>query len=142
MSDTLAGVVRLDREFRGRLAVVGVGETNYNHDYRAARQAGPSYVPPDAMSLGRRAFERAVADSGLGRQDIDGLCASFPYGGAGPAAFAAALGLAPRHVMVRWRDDALAGRRRGAGRGPLPYHGSGPFAAIPGDRPAVWRADI
>ncbi len=38
----------------------------------------------DATSLGRLAFDRALQDSGLRRQDIDGLCASLPYGGAEP----------------------------------------------------------
>src|SRR6185437_15480946 len=47
----------------------------------------------------RRAFGRALADSGLARHDIDGLCASFPYGGPEPAQFAAALGLSVRHAM-------------------------------------------
>jgi acetyl-CoA acetyltransferase len=78
---------------------VGVGDTDYGDDYRAARAGGRDYVPPDATSLGRLAFERALVDSGLCRQDIDGLCASLPYGGAEPAPFAAALGLGPRHVM-------------------------------------------
>jgi len=89
-----------DRSASGRIAVVGVGETDYGHDYRAARAGGPGYVAPDAVTLGRRAFERALGDSGLRREEVDGLCASFPYGGPDPAAFAAALGLAPRHVMA------------------------------------------
>lgn len=99
MSNTFVGAVALDSAVSGHVAVVGVGETDYGDDYRAARSAGTAYTPPDAETLGRRAFERALADSGVGRGDIDGLCASFPYGGAEPSAFAAALGLAPRHVM-------------------------------------------
>lgn len=99
MSDTLVAEVALDPAFSGCFAVVGVGETDYGDDYRAARSAAADYVPPDAERLGRRAFERALADSGLARSDIDGLCASFTYGGAEPGAFAAELGLKPRHVM-------------------------------------------
>jgi acetyl-CoA acetyltransferase len=89
----------LDPACSGRLAVVGVGETDYGDDYRAARAGDVDYRPPDAASLGRRAFERALADGGLQAHDVDGLCASFPYGGQEPGAFAAALGLEPRHVM-------------------------------------------
>jgi acetyl-CoA acetyltransferase len=100
MSDSSVGAVELDPVFSGRFAVAGVGETDYGEDYRAARSGAPGYTPPDAESLGSRAFERALADSGLERQDIDGLCASFTYGGAEPAVFAASLGLAPRHVMA------------------------------------------
>jgi acetyl-CoA acetyltransferase len=99
VTDTSAGVVDLDPAWSGRLAVVGVGDTDYGDDYRAARAGGNGYVPPDAVSLGRLAFERALADSGLQRDDVDGVCASLPYGGSEPSAFAAALGLAPRHVM-------------------------------------------
>ncbi len=99
MSDTFGQAAVLDPAASGQVAVVGVGETDYGADYRAARSAGDGFVPPDAEALGRRAFERALADSGLGRGDVDGLCASFPYGGAAPEAFAAALGVSPRHTM-------------------------------------------
>ncbi|MFI5047183.1 MAG: thiolase family protein, partial [Acidimicrobiia bacterium] len=75
------------------------GETDYGDDYRAARSRAAHDTPPDAETLGRRAFDRALADSGLERGDIDGLCASFTYGGAEPAEFARALGLTPRHAM-------------------------------------------
>ena len=99
MSDTFVAPVTLERGASGRVAVVGVGETDYGADYRAARSGDVDYVPEDAETLGRRAFGRALADSGLSLADIDGLCASFPYGGQEPAQFAAALGLTPRHVM-------------------------------------------
>jgi hypothetical protein len=36
------------------------------------------------MAERRRAFERGLADSGLQRSDIDGLSASFIYGGPQP----------------------------------------------------------
>ena len=99
MSDTFGQAAALDPAASGQVAVVGVGETDYGADYRAARSAADGFVPPDAETLGRRAFERALADSGLSRGDVDGLCASFPYGGTAPEAFAAALGVAPRHIM-------------------------------------------
>ncbi|MBO0729226.1 MAG: thiolase family protein [Acidimicrobiaceae bacterium] len=99
VSDAFVAAAELDPAQSGRYAVVGIGETDYGDDYRAARSGDESYVPPDAVSLGRRAFERALADSGLQRGDIDGLCASFTYGGCEPAALATALGLVPRHVM-------------------------------------------
>jgi acetyl-CoA acetyltransferase len=99
VSDTFVAPLTLDRAASGRFAVVGVGETDYGDDYRAARSGAVDRVLPDGESLGRRAFERALSDSGLARGDIDGLCASFTYGGPEPAQFAAALGLTPRHVM-------------------------------------------
>jgi acetyl-CoA acetyltransferase len=83
----------------GAYAIVGLGETDFGDDYRAARSGGPEYVAPDAETLGRRAFERALADSGLALQDVDGLCASFTYGGPEPASFAEMLGIEPRYVM-------------------------------------------
>jgi acetyl-CoA acetyltransferase len=99
VSDTFGATVDLDRAVSGRVAVVGLGETDYGDDYRAGRSGAADHVAPDAETLGRRAFERALEDSGLARGDVDGLCASFPYGGNEPAAFAADLGLTPRHVM-------------------------------------------
>jgi acetyl-CoA acetyltransferase len=98
-SDTYMAAVELDPAVGSRFAIVGVGETNYGDDYRASRSGAADRVPADAQSLGLRAFERALSDSGLSRADIDGVCASFPYGGNEPAAFAAALGLTPRFAM-------------------------------------------
>jgi acetyl-CoA acetyltransferase len=99
MSDMFEATASLDPGMSGRFAVVGVGETDYGDDYRRARSDAQDYVPPDGETLGRRAFERALADCGIVREEIDGLCASFTYGGIEPEAFAAALGLTPRHVM-------------------------------------------
>jgi acetyl-CoA acetyltransferase len=56
------------REMRDKVAIVGVGETDYGADYRGART--------DSYTLGLRAFQRALADSGLRKEDIDGLGAS------------------------------------------------------------------
>lgn len=91
--------VHLDPSASGRVAIIGLGETDYGADYRAARLKGPEYVAPDAESLACRAFERALSDSGLQREDIDGLCASFPYGGSTPSSFAAASQLKPGHTI-------------------------------------------
>ena len=89
----------LGPESASAYAVVGVGETDFGDDYRSARTGGSEYVAPDTETLGLRAFERALSDSGLTRQDVDGLCASYTYGGPEPASFAKTLGIEPRHLM-------------------------------------------
>ena len=99
MSDTHRVAAAIDKSVANQYAIVGVGETDYGADYRAGRAKAEGYVPPTAMSLGRIAFERALADSGLERGDIDGLCASFTYGGGSPDEFAAELGLTTTHTM-------------------------------------------
>jgi acetyl-CoA acetyltransferase len=53
-----------------QVAVVGVGETDYPADYRRAR-AGERYS--DAYGYATTAFRRALADAGVGREEIDGL---------------------------------------------------------------------
>ena len=53
-----------------QVAVVGVGETDYPHDYRRAR-AGERYS--DSYGYATTAFKRALADADLSRDDIDGL---------------------------------------------------------------------
>jgi len=98
MTDSLVPIEEVDPGLGGRFAVVGLGETDYGSDYRTARSGASDYVPPDAETLGGRAFERALADSGLDRSDVDGLCASFPYGGPDERSFAKTLGLKPRYV--------------------------------------------
>ncbi len=87
------------QELRGAAAIVGVGETDYHLDYKAARAKPPGYAAPTAESLAQTAFERALADSGLARQDIDGLSVSFLYGGPNAAELAPALGLQPRRLF-------------------------------------------
>lgn len=99
MSDTPLRLPDIPAQVAQRYAIVGVGETDYGDDYRAGRAGGAEYVPPDAESLARRAFDRALADSGLERGDIDGLCASFTYGGADPREVASQLGLEARFTM-------------------------------------------
>lgn len=83
-----------------KAAIVGVGETDYADDYRAARSRPPGYQPPGVEALVATAFERALDHAGLRRQDIDGLATSFIYGGPSPAETAGLLGLRPRLLMT------------------------------------------
>jgi len=87
------------RDMSRKAAIVGVGETDYRLDYRAARTKAPGYEPPTAESLAMTAFERALADSGLSRDHIDGLSVSFIYGGPSAGSMAHLLGLRPRHMI-------------------------------------------
>jgi acetyl-CoA acetyltransferase len=82
-----------------KAAIVGVGETDYPLDYKAARTKPEGYELPTPESLGKMAFERALADSGLKRSDIDGLSVSFTYGGPDARSMADMLGLKPRHLI-------------------------------------------
>ncbi len=88
------------RELSRKASVVGVGESDYAEDYRNLRKPPPGYQPPTTEELATKAFERALADSGLARGDIDGLTVSFTYGGPAPQDLAAQLGLAPRYCAV------------------------------------------
>jgi acetyl-CoA acetyltransferase len=85
------------REMSRKVAIVGVGETDYRLDYKAAREKAPGYEPPTLEYLGATAFERALADSGLQRGDIDGLAISHFQGGLSAESMAALLGLRPRY---------------------------------------------
>ena len=87
-------------ELSRRVGVIGVGETDYHADYAAERARAPGYQPPEVEDLAARAFERALADSGLRREDIDGIAVSFTYGGPPPEEMARLLGLKPRHAIV------------------------------------------
>lgn len=88
------------RELSRKASIVGVGETDYGDDYRAQRKPPPGYQPPTTEGLAALAFERALADSGLRREDIDGLSGSFTYGGPPPADLAALLGVKPRYNVA------------------------------------------
>lgn len=68
------------RELRASAAIVCFGETDYNIDYQAARAKGPGYEGHTSESLAVIAFEWALADRGLRREDIAGLSVSFLYG--------------------------------------------------------------
>jgi acetyl-CoA acetyltransferase len=76
-----------------------VGETDYHVDYQAERKRAPGYEPPHPEDLAAKAFERALADAGLAREDIDGISVSFTYGGPPPEEMARLLGLSPRYAI-------------------------------------------
>lgn len=58
-------------------AIVGVGESDYALDFAIARGRVPGAAPPDSQTLMIRAFERALADAGLTRGDVDGVLYSL-----------------------------------------------------------------
>jgi acetyl-CoA acetyltransferase len=97
------GAIRMpppDPALSRRVSIVGIGETDYAADYQAERKRPEGWVPQTAESLLATAFERALADSGLDRSDIDGLTTSFTYGGPPPEDVAKMLGLAPRFCQA------------------------------------------
>ena len=57
------------RELSGYVAVVGIGDTDYAKDYRKRGEAAPF----DSYGLAATAFKRALEDSGLKKEDIDGV---------------------------------------------------------------------
>lgn len=86
-------------ELSRKAAIVGIGETDYGIDYKAARARAPGYELPTPEALGITAFERALADSGLRREDIDGLTVSFLLGGPDAKTMAGMVGLNPRYCI-------------------------------------------
>ena len=88
------------RELSRKAAIVGLGETDYGKDYAAERAKAPGYEGPGLDSMCLLAFERALADSGLTRDDIDGLSGSFTFGGPDPAGLATMLGVRPRFAIT------------------------------------------
>ncbi len=100
MSEASAeGMPPADRSLARKAAIVGLGETDYAADYQAARIKAPGYALPSPESLATTAFERALADSGLDRDDIDGISVSFLYGGPDAATMGGMLGLRPRYAI-------------------------------------------
>ncbi len=87
------------KEMSGKVAIVGVGETDYGLDYLAERAREPGYEPPLPEDLAKLAFERALADSGLKHSQIDGISVSFTYGGPTPAEMAKIVGLSPGYLI-------------------------------------------
>lgn len=83
-----------------KASIVGIGETDYATDYQAERKRPEGWQPQTADTLLTTAFERALADSGLERSDIDGLALSFTYGGPPPEEVARQLGIAPRFCQA------------------------------------------
>ena len=104
-----AGFTKPDRELARTVSIVGVGDSDYAADYRASRAAGPGYVPPDDLSLATIAFERAVADSGLRREDVDGLNTCFMYAPADVGEVCSTLGIHPRYALAEGNimDDVI-----------------------------------
>jgi len=87
------------REMRNKAAIIGMGETDYHSDYLAARAKAPGYEPLTPEGLAKTAFERALADSGLSRKDIDGISVSYLYGGPSAAETAQMLGIDARYTV-------------------------------------------
>ena len=65
-----------------QVAVVGVGDTDYGADYEAAREARRAGRSErgmlDSYGLAAQAFRRALDDSGLKKEDIDGIAVGGP----------------------------------------------------------------
>lgn len=100
MSEASAeGMPPADRALSRKAAIVGLGETDYHLDYKAARTKPPGYELPTPEALATTAFERALADSGLTRADIDGVSVSFLYGGPDARTMGDMLGLQPRYAI-------------------------------------------
>ena len=99
-------------ELSRKSSIVGVGESDFHADYQAARAKTPGYEGHTSESLAVIAFERALADSGLTREDIDGLGVNYLYGGPSAEETAAMLGLKPKHIM---------GQSGGICAGPIPF---------------------
>jgi acetyl-CoA acetyltransferase len=55
--------------------IVGVGDTDYPHDWALCRQGS---ARTDAYGYAVTAFNRALADAGLTKQDVDGLFVGTP----------------------------------------------------------------
>jgi acetyl-CoA acetyltransferase len=89
-----------DRELSRRAAIVGVGNTDYGDDYRASRSNDPDYVRPTSVSLARTAFERALADARLDREDVDGLGLCLLYGSEDVQTMIDVLGIEPRLARI------------------------------------------
>ena len=89
-----------DRALSRRASIVGIGETDYGDDYQAERKRSEGWEPPTEESLLTTAFERALTDSGLRREDIDGLTTSFTYGGPPAGDVARMLGLDVRFAQA------------------------------------------
>ncbi len=100
MFDVAAAVIpTASTELSRRAAIVGIGETDFHLDYGKARRPPPGYEPPTPEALVQTAFERALADANLSRENIDGLSVSFTYGGPESAAVARLLGITPKYLI-------------------------------------------
>jgi len=70
------------RQVSEQVAIVGVGDTDYAKDYEAARiarQEGREEIGAlDSYGLAALAFRRALQESGLKKEDIDGIAVGGP----------------------------------------------------------------
>lgn len=71
-ADKQALVERRTAALRERVAVVGVGSTDYAADYERSRGDG-AVVTMDATAYGLAALRRALDDAGIAKGEIDGL---------------------------------------------------------------------
>ena len=99
-----------EAEYSRKVSIVGIGETDYHADYRAEREKREGWQPASVEEQSRKAFDRALADSGLKRSDIDGLAMSYTFGGPAPENMAQVLSIEPR---LCWRNGSVMA-------GPLP----------------------
>jgi acetyl-CoA acetyltransferase len=84
-------------EFSRKAAIVGIGESDYHNDYKAERQKAEGWKPREIEELVQIAFDRALADAGLDKSQIDGIATSYTYGGPSPDELAAQFGISPRY---------------------------------------------
>jgi acetyl-CoA acetyltransferase len=90
--------LRADNDLRARAAIVGIGVTDFGADYAASR-ADRTLPPRDVTEVAKLAFDRALADAGIGPADVDGLAARLLHVGPSGAEFAKTLGIKPRYIM-------------------------------------------
>jgi acetyl-CoA acetyltransferase len=95
-----SGFSEPDRELAYKVSIVGVGDTDYAADYRASRHQGPDYEPPSSNSLAKTAFDRALRDSGLQHDEIDGLSLCTMFGDRDVKAMARILGIRPQFMLA------------------------------------------
>ena len=88
------------REYSRKASIVGIGETDFHDDYKAQRTKPEGYEPPTLEGMLNTALERALADAGLERGDIDGLTTSFTYGGPPAEDVARVLGINPKFAIA------------------------------------------
>lgn len=88
-----------DRALARRAAIVGLGETDFSLDYQRAKSKTAGHELPSTVALATTAFERALTDSGLSRDDVDGIAVSFLYGGPSATEMGRSLGLKARYAI-------------------------------------------
>ena len=84
---------------RDKVCIAGVGDTDYRADSEAHRQGA---VMPDSYGYATRAFKRALEDSGLQKEAVDGVIVGGPISSSRTCEV---LGLNPR-----WTASEDAGR--------------------------------